>query len=583
MTPLGKDRGPAQPNVNEAYAKSQVWILRTGLLVLGLLLECPVTVQANSEQEAAQPASPPLDSNRGVQSTRELEQQGPVMPGEPPLHKPRRSPQEKAKERLRRLEEQGARERALERERQTPQERAREQLKQLEQAEKKREQPAIRRAGTESPPKERVRYLLGVYEGQVGIYDEILDRTKVGPGLLHDVLQAPRWLVLGGEHRTRYEGLDGSWRMNEPNGSQLLSMRTRVQVGIQEIFDPLRFLVELQDSRAPVTTTGAHINSDHVNELDIQQLHVDLAGRNFLGTGIPTVLKIGRINMEMGRGRWVGRNWFRNTTNAFDGVHWQLGDERRWQLRSFLVQPVQRFVRTIDPWAPGEENTFWGAYVESRMVPWLETTVHYFGHASDAPGRDFNMIGGRLRKRAAPGEADYELESSYQFGNITAQTRFAHFQHAELGYTFDAPWSPHVLARFDYAGNGFDSLYGRRSFEMHPTGIFSPFQRSNVVSPGARFLITPREHIYVFVQYRAWWLADDQGAWAGAGLQDVAGESGNFVGHTVEVRGRWGLDENLFLQAGYAHLSFGPFAERAPGSPVAHDAHYGYLWTEFMF
>lgn len=103
-----------------------------------------------------------------------------------------------------------------------------------------------------------VKYLLGAYETQIGIYDEILDKTKVGPGCC-TALGSPTWLVLGGEHRTRYEGLNSSWRTSDPNGCQVLSLRTKLQVGIQKIVDPLRFLIEIQDSRLPLTSTGAGV------------------------------------------------------------------------------------------------------------------------------------------------------------------------------------------------------------------------------------------------------------------------------------------------------------------------------------
>jgi hypothetical protein len=578
-----------------------VAIVLTGLIMGGggLGISSPASAQSSPVTRPAEPsADQPPDS--AEDTIRQLEQESPAGPVDVPPP-PKLRPKERAKERLRKLEEQIERGKTSEQEQQTPKERAREKMQQLEQTApvdgeqerlpelelhppKKRKEKAAAKPSEQRPEsKERVKYLLGVYETQVGIYDEILDKTKVGPGLLHRSLGAPGWLVLGGEQRTRYEGLDGSWRMNEPGGGQLISMRTRLQAGIQNLFDPVRFLIEVQDSRGPLTTTGAYINTNNVNELDIQQLHADLFSRNFLGTGVPTVLKVGRINMDLGRGRWVARNQFRNATNAFDGLEWQLGDERRWQVRSFLVQPVRRFVRKLDPWAPDEDSTFWGAYFESRMLPWLETTFHYFGHSSEGPGRDFNMLGGRIRKQPTPGQFDYEIESSYQFGNIDTQTRFAHFHHGEIGYTFDMPWTPQALLKFDYASNGFDILYGRRSFELHPTGIFGPFQRSNMASPGTRILVKPIDRTYVFVQYRAWWLADDSSAWVGTGLRDSTGRSGNFVGQTVEMRARWGLGENLFLQAGYAYFAFGPFAEQAPGSPVTRDAHYGYLWTEFMF
>jgi hypothetical protein len=564
------------------------------------LLFCPPTASgqpAPPEPPPTPPVERPADS--AEETIRQLEQRTPAPPEEAPPPSPRLRPKERAIERLQQIEEQTEKGKAAEKEKQTPKERAKEKVREFQQtAPVEKEEELLRELQLHPPEKkeepvtqtarrpevkERVKYLLGVYEAEVGIYDEILDKTKVGPRLLHRSLGAPDWLVIGGEHRTRYEGLDGSWRRDEPSGGQLIAMRTRLQAGIQNIFDPVRFLIEVQDSRGPLTTTGAYINTNNVNELDIQQLHADLYTNNLLGTGLPSVFKVGRINMDIGRGRWVARNNFRNATNAFDGFEWQLGDERRWQVRSFLFQPVQRFVRKLDPWAPDEDATFWGSYFESRTLPWFETTLHYFGHTSEGPGRDFNMLGGRVRKQPVPGEFDYEIESSYQFGNITPQSRFAHFQHGELGYTFDMPWTPQALLKFDYASNGFDVLYGRRSFELHPTGIFGPIQRSNMASPGARFLVKPLDLSYVFVQYRATWLTDDRSEWVGTGIRDPLGRSGNFLGHTVEVRARWGLDDNLFLQAGYAHFSFGPFAERAPNSPVSRDAHYGYLWTEFMF
>jgi hypothetical protein len=565
----------------------------------GELLNPTITTGQSSATTPPGESTADQPSGRALETLRQLEQEGSVLPEEVPASTPMLDPKERAKEHLQEMEEQYERDKVSEQEEQTPIERAREKVQQLEQVESvdderdrvqdlelhpvEKNKKTVKEASRPPQVKERVKHLLGVYETRIGIYDEILDTTRVGPGLLHQALGAPDWLVIGGEHRTRYEGLDGSWRTNEPNGGQLVSMRTRLQIGIQNIVDPLRFLIEIQDSRLPLTTTGAYGNINNANELDIQQLHVDLVSKNIFGTGVPSLLKVGRINMDVGRGRWIARNQFRNATNAFDGFEWQLGGGQRWQLRSFLFQPVQRFVRKLDPWFSSDASTFWGAYIESHLLPWFDTSFHYFGHRSKGPGRDFDMLGGRVVKEPETGEVDYEFEVSYQFGNITPQTRFAQFYHAEIGYTFDMPGKPQTLLKFDYASNGFDILYGRRSFELHPTGIFGPFQRSNMASPGIRLLVQPLSRSYVFVQYRAWWLADDRGSWVGTGLQDPSGRSGNFVGQTFELRARWSLKDNLYLQAGYAHFAFGPFAERVPSSPVTRDAHYGYFWTEFMF
>jgi hypothetical protein len=428
----------------------------------------------------------------------------------------------------------------------------------------------------------RFKYNLGLYKPDYGIYDEILERTEPGPESLREVLKLPSWLIVGGQQRTRYETLNGRWRAGEQGSDQQVALRTRLFFAVKDIFDPMRFTLELQDSRATLTDTGS-FTTDAVNKTDIQQLHLDLVSTNFLGTGQPTILNIGRLNMDIGRRRWVARNSFRNTTQAFDGVHWQLGDERRWHVRAFLVEPVDILPERLDKAAPAQRNTLWGLYAESRRVPWLHAAFQYFGHRSTGPHRDFDMLGLRLFRPGEAGEFQYEIESSYQFGDISSAAKFAHFQHAEIGYTFEATWTPQLLVRFDYAANGFDPLYGARSFELIPTGIFGPFERSNIVSPGYRIMVTPTERMSLFVQHRAWWLADDEGPWVGTGLQDPTGRSGRFLGQTVELRARWGLIENIYMQAGYVHFAYGSYPRQVPGGPTQDHADYAYVQAELMF
>lgn len=429
----------------------------------------------------------------------------------------------------------------------------------------------------------RFSYNLDLYQPNYGVYDEILELTEPGPESLREVLDLPPWLIVGGQHRTRYETLNERWRAGEQGSDQQLAQRTRLFFGIRDIWDPLRITVELQDSRVSLTDASSFVNDAHVNKTDVQQLHLDLVSSNFLGTGQPTMLSIGRLNMDIGRRRWVARNNFRNTTQAFDGIHWRLGNEAHWHLRAFLTEPVEIRPVQLDPVAPKPPSTLWGLYVESRRLPSLHMAVHYFGHRSEGPHRDFEMLGLRLFKPSRVGAFQYEIESSYQFGDISSAGRFEHFQHGEVGYTFNAAWNPQVLLRFDYASPGLDPLYGSRSFELTPTGIFAPFERSNLVSPGYRLLIQPQDHLTVFVQHRAWWLASDEASWVGSGLRDASGQSGNFLGHTVELRARWGVIENIFLQGGYVHFAFGPYPRQVAGGPRQEGSDYLYVQTEFMF
>ena len=424
---------------------------------------------------------------------------------------------------------------------------------------------------------------LGHYEPSYGIYDEILEVTEPGPESLREFLGTPPWLIYGVTQRTRYESLQGRWRAGEEGSDQQIALRTRLFFGIRDILDPLRFSVELQDSRVYLTDAGSLVTTSQVNETDIQQLHVDLATKRVFGWNQPSVLSFGRLNLDLGRRRWIARNNFRNTTQSFDGVHWRVGDERKWHVRAFLTRPVEIFQTRLDPIGPASPNTLWGVYAGSRLTQRLTLEGYYFGHRSRDAYRDFEMVGVRVTNPGGEGRWEFELESAYQFGDISPEGRFEFFQHAEAGYTFVSMWKPQVLLRFDYASGGLDPLYGARSFEFVPSGIFQPFERSNIISPGLRGMVQPRERLSLLAQYRAWWLADATDPWVGSGLQDPTGSSGRFLGQTIELRLRWGLIANVFLQVGYVHAAWGSYLERVPGGQGLPASDYGYVQTEFMF
>jgi hypothetical protein len=281
-------------------------------------------------------------------------------------------------------------------------------------------------------------------------------------------------------------------------------------------------------------------------------------------------------------------------------VHWRIGDQRHWHVRIFFVEPVTRLATSMDPVL--SKGKLWGVYAESQEIEWVHAAFHYFGDSSPSSGRDFSMLGVRLFKPGGAGKLEYEVESTYEVGTMAVRdyfvpgrpgftfgkqtvthSHFAHFQHAELGYTFDAPWKPQLLGRFDYASQGFDTLYGRRNFELVTTGIFGPLQRSNLLSPAYRVLVQPTGDVGVFVQHRFAWLADARSEWVTSGLQDPTGASGNYIGQFIELRGRWSVNDQLALQAGVTYFKLGGFPKEAPGHTNTSDITYSYVQTEWLF
>ncbi len=428
-------------------------------------------------------------------------------------------------------------------------------------------------------------------------YPLIQERETAWNRYLHSYLELPPWLDLGVDYRIRYESLDHPFRKGEfGTGSQLLH-RTRARFGLNA--GPFRFLAEFQDSRVNFKDAGEFVSASLTNKADMQQLFVSATAHNVLGAGLRTDLHVGRLNMDIGRRRLVARNDFRNTTNAFDGVHWSLGREKVWRFRAFLTSPVRRSL--TDPDQVQTDTLFWGTFYENKQVPWLRANLYYFGlndqRQQISQRRQYSTLGVRFYRLAKPGKVDYEIESAWQVGQRRGKDHFAHFQHIEVGYTASRlPWTPRLVAQYDYASgtanpNGntsqtFDTLFGARRFEYMPTGTFGPFFRSNLSSPGWRLIVRPSQLVKLTLKHRAWYLAQARDVWVGSGLQDSTGQSGNYLGQDVELRVQWDPNANWGLDVGYDHFFKGSYIQnlaRVPGNPPATDTDYFYFQTRIRF
>jgi hypothetical protein len=389
----------------------------------------------------------------------------------------------------------------------------------------------------------------------------------------------PDWIDLGLENRTRFESYDHPWRTNQVVGrggtDAQLALRSRARVGLGGN-GPFRFLFEGQDARAlSADEPGDFRNNTTVNQFDILQLFGALSINNVGGSGLRTDLHIGRMTMDFGMRRYVARNDFRNTTNAFDGVHWQIGEGQTWRFRAFLVEPVIRFEEQPDEQT--KKSMFWGAYAESAHFPWFNVNAYYFG-LNDQQGakvihRTLNTYGIRLFKAAAVSEFDYEFEGAIQTGQIGNVDHFAYNPNMEAGYTFNLPWTPRFLAQYVYSSgdripgagqNGnFDILFGARRFDLNPTGIWGPFFRSNINSPGWRLILKPDDSLTLNLKQRFWYLANETAVFSGSGLVDPTGNSGNYLGHDIELRAQWAplwaMRQNMDFDFGYVHWFKGSY------------------------
>jgi hypothetical protein len=438
------------------------------------------------------------------------------------------------------------------------------------------------------------------------IWDEYPDEVLIQEGerikwprYLSAALNTPAWLDLAVSNRFRWEGFDYPFQADQEGSTWDWGQRTRFRATTR--WKQFRAEFELQGASSGEDADTDVVGTDTFNAANVQQLFVSMTLPDVLNSGLRTDLHFGRINLDIGSRRLVARSRFSNTSQAFDGVHWRLAKTNQWFFRAF-VSEIAFKDDSSDRLAmfTNEENLFWGVSLETQQFSWARFHFYYFGVDADGrddrPPRTHSTFGIRVYQRPDAGAYDYDAESVLQFGKFDRQDHLAHFHHISLGYTFAYPWSPRLLAMYDYASgtnnpNGskshtFDSLFGARRFEFTATSLFGPFFRSNISSPGLRLITHPHRTLDLNLKYRAWYLAQSQDEWVGSGMQDPTGAAGNFLGQDVEVRVQWHPSPNFTIDAGYEHFFKGSYIKdqtSVPGNPPSDDTNYFYIQSELMF
>lgn len=433
---------------------------------------------------------------------------------------------------------------------------------------------------------------------------------------LHDTLNLPKWLSLSAEQRTRYESMDGHFKAGGKGGDQQIALQT--DLWLQAHLGAFRLGAEFLDARALDADSGSGINNTHADQADFIQGYLAWADQNLFYSGIGAEMVAGRQTLNLGSRRLVARNAMRNTINSFTGIKLRLLDYDNWQFTGFVTMPVNRYPTAATDLLDethefDEEDThtwFSGGFLELYKLGWGINSEVYLYHLDEGdsirnPTRNRRYFTPGLRLFIKPKKAqfDFQTETIGQLGTVRSSTaagngrdldHAAWYQHIDLGYSFDMPWSPRFALEYDYASGDhnpndhqdqrFDTLYGARRFEFGATGIYGAFARSNINTPGYRIGAAPRNDVQLGLSHRFYWLASNQDSWTSAGLQDVNGRSGDFIGQQLELTARWDFNSSLNFETGWAHLFKGEFAKTAPSAPtVKDDVDYFYAQSLLRF
>lgn len=406
-------------------------------------------------------------------------------------------------------------------------------------------------------------------------------------------LDLPEWVELGFSQRTRFETSSHPWHTGQSSSTNVqLPLLSRIRAGAYN--ENFGLIFEGQDGRTHLNEAGDFTGgaSSMINQFDVLQLMASAKTKNLLGTGLRGDFDLGRMTLDIGSTRLVGRNNYENITFSYDGVHADLGTNNKdWRVRTFLVSPLARYPTQADE--SSWDRLYWGIHGENKFTNWLNADAYYFGfqdHTNLNPNKhkDVSSFGSRayllpaktaeLKKEI--GAFDYDFETTAQVGETGAKDLFAYYGHAEIGYTFNAPWFPRLMADYDYSsgtenpdGNmnhTFERLYGPRT-NMSVTSLFGPTFQTNMEYGGLRLITKPTDEVTLNLKHHVWYLAEGKDRMVNTGfvfgqndLQDKTGNAGRFLGHDVEFVASWALKANVRFEAGYEHWFKGDYFDRLP-------------------
>lgn len=417
---------------------------------------------------------------------------------------------------------------------------------------------------------------------------------------------------LTGNARLRTEALQGQFRSGQDGGDQLILLRTLVHGTAEK--GPWSLGVELQDSRTYGADLGTPLSSGIANPLDILQAY----GQFDNGT---TRLTLGRQTVSIGSKRQIERIQYANVIKSYTGAHLthQRGED---ELHLVYVVPTGRFPNTRpdldDNVLSGDEEQWgrqiWGVHYRranllGTQAPGLWGEAFVYGLSENdtdrvaTPDREYVTPGIRIHRRAAPGQWDIDLEAAYRFGSrkedastndIPSLSVSASMAWLAAGYTWDRAWTPRFAVEYYWASGDddpnddkygqYERLFGSRRGDLNNTSIHGPLTPANLNAPGFRIEVTPNDRWDGRLYYSAAHLASETDSWVIAKHRDPTGQSGSFIGHTLDGRARyWVLPDRLRLEVGASALLFGEFAEQVAGGPEGDGTLYGYGQLTLQF
>ena len=414
------------------------------------------------------------------------------------------------------------------------------------------------------------------------------------------------WLNVGLDYRIRYEYRNNDLRRQESfNNDNPFLHRTRAYLGVQNIIDPLRLVIEFEDARR--TNGNYPLDDRDVNELEIIQGYAELNFKNAFGTddlknNRPLIIRGGRMAFEFLDRRLIASNQWRNTTNNFFGVLTSIGqDKNDWQIDLLALQPVVRLIDEFDKNAT--DKLFWSAIGHWRRWSEIITIEPYYlalrQNATSANGNRFREIhatGLRCYGWVYNSGFNYDITGVYQFGKERSQNHQAFSFTTEVGYMLKKhTWKPRLSLFFGYvSGDKNPNDNENNRFERY-FGFARPWSSDDyiimekIVTPKIKLEFEPIKGVKIDGGYSFYWLASEKDRFnnllAGTSFnRDATGKSGRYIGHGLDARIRFKPTHFIDTNIGYTHFVFGDFVknrQQNANGESASASNFAYLELSF--
>ena len=417
-------------------------------------------------------------------------------------------------------------------------------------------------------------------------------------------------LLISFSSRARYETVAGRSRPDYATSEDAFAVRTGFAVEYGP--GPLAIGGELIDSRAYDLNRKTLLARDDINAVELPQAYLKLRLDGALGEGSKIAFEGGRFLLNLGSGRLIATDEYRNTVNGFTGLRVDLEPDSKTALALFYVLPQERLPsdaaairrNRVEFDRETFDDALFGAHLQRKsLIAGAQGEIAYYRLVErDTPGRStadrrLHNIDARLFREPKAAAVDYDFEGVYQFGRASASTDAdaiqhrvsAGFAHATVGYTFENALKLRLGLFYDYAsGDGrggtfgrFDTLFGSRRDDLGPSGTYSMLARENISAPGVRVEAKPGKRFEGLADYRPIWLASRYDRFAG--VTDETGQSGDFAGHQVEGRLRyWLVPEHFRLETNFAVLFKGGFLRNAPEALAKRSSTVRFLETNLQ-